>query len=130
MNLSGHQDCMDLNCFLLVYILPNIMNRCSISGNNTEQVLQSQITNLQDNFVVTGTNLGVGTGALNQVTTGTNNVAIGSGAASGQCGLTTGSGNVMLGVNSGLACITSNNNTFLGYNTSMYGASYIVAQLH
>jgi len=105
------------------------MNRCSISGNNTEQVLQYQITNLQDNLVVTGTNLGVGPGALNQITTGTNNIAIGSGAAGGEYGLTTGSGNVMLGVNSGPACITSNNNTFLGYNTSMYGASYIVGSI-
>jgi len=39
-----------------LYILPNIMNRRSIGGNNTEQVLQSQITNLQDNLVVTGSN--------------------------------------------------------------------------
>jgi len=48
------------------------------------------------------------------------------GAASGQYGLTTGNGNVMLGINSGLICVTGNNNTFLGYNTLMYGASYIV----
>jgi len=53
-----------------LYILSNIMNRRSISGNNTEQVLQLQITDLQDNLVVTGTNVGVGPGALNQVTTG------------------------------------------------------------
>jgi len=103
----------------------NIMNRRSISGNNTEQELQSQIADLQDNIVATGTNLGVGPDTLNQLTTGTNNIAIGSGTASGKYGLTTGSGNMMLGVNSGLSCITSNNNTFLGYNTSMYGASYI-----
>jgi hypothetical protein len=49
---------------LYIYYL-NIMNRRSISGNNTEQVLQSQITDLQDNIIVTGTNLGVGTGVLN-----------------------------------------------------------------
>jgi len=30
------------------------MNRHSISGNNTEQVLQSQITDLQSNIVVDG----------------------------------------------------------------------------
>jgi len=35
----------------------------------------------------------------------------------------------MLGVNSGPACITGNNNTFLGHNTSMYGASYIVGSI-
>jgi len=62
---------------------------------------------------------------LIQLTTGTKNIVIGLGAASGKYGLTTGSGNVMLGVNSGLSCITGNNNTFLGYNTSMYAASYI-----
>jgi len=67
---------------------------------------------------------------LNQITTGTDNIAIGSGAAGGEYGLTTGSDNVMLGVNSGPACITGNNNTFLGYNTSMYGASLLLGQLH
>jgi len=39
-----------------VYILTNIMNWRSISGNNTEQVLQSQITNLQRNIIISGTN--------------------------------------------------------------------------
>jgi len=105
------------------------MNRHSISGNNTEQVLQSQITNLQSNIVVTGTNLGVGPGTLEQLTTGTDNIAICLGRASGQYGLTTGSGNVMLGINSGLICVTGSNNTFLGHNTSMYGASYIVGSI-
>jgi len=81
--------------------------------------------NQQFPIPATWTNLGVGPGVLNQLITGKDNIAIGSGAASGQYGLTTGSGNVMLGVNSGLACITGNNNTFLGYNNSMYGASYI-----
>jgi len=105
-----------------VYILTNIMKRHSISGNNTEQVLQSQITDLQSNIVVMGTNLAVGPGALEQLTTGTNNIAIGSGAASGQYGLTTGSGNVMLGINSGLSCVTGSNNIFLGY-------SYIIGSI-
>jgi len=59
-----------------LYILTNIMKRRSISGNNTEQVLQSQITELQDNLMATGTNLGVGPGALNQVTTGTGNTDV------------------------------------------------------
>jgi len=96
------------------------MNKCSISGNNTEQVLQLQITNLQSNIVVMGTNLGLGPNTLTQLTTGTDNIAIGLGAASGQFGVTTGSGNVILGVNSGPSCVTGNNNTFLGYNTLMY----------
>jgi len=59
----------------------------------------------------------------------TNNIAIDLGAASGQYGITTGSVNVMLGVNSGPACVVGNNNTFLGYNTSMYGANYIVGSI-
>jgi len=92
-------------------------------------VLQSQITNLQSNIVVTGTNLGVGLGALEQLTTGTNNIAIGLGAASGQYGLTTSSGNLMIGINSGPSCVTGGNNTFLGYNTLMYGTNYIVGSI-
>jgi len=107
----------------------NIMNRHSISGNNIEQVLQLQITNLQSNIVVMGTNLRVGPGTLEQLTTRTNNIAISLGAASGQYGLTTGSGNVILGINSGASCVTGSNNTSLGYNTSMYGASYIVGSI-
>jgi len=59
-----------------LYILPNKMNRRSISGNNTEQVLQLQITDLQDNLVVTGTNLSVGGDWLAQNTTA-NNTAMG-----------------------------------------------------
>jgi hypothetical protein len=111
-----------------VYILTNIMNRCSISGNNTEQVLQSQIIDLQSNIVVTGTNLGVGSNVLTQLTTGTDNVAIGLGASSGNYSLTTCSGNVMLGANSGGGCVTGSNNTLLGYNTSM-SASYILGSI-
>jgi hypothetical protein len=114
--------------FLLVYILTNIMNRRSISGNNTEQVLQSQITNLQSNIVVSGTNLGVGLDVLTQLTTGTDNVAIGLGASSGNYSLTTGSGNVMLGANSGGDCVTGNNKTLIGYNTSM--TAIYLGQLH
>ena len=97
------------------------MNKRSISGNNTEQVLQSQITDLQDNVVVTGTNFGVGPGTFTMLTTGTNNVAVGNGAAGGIYGIQTGSGNVMLGYNTGAGCQTGSNNTFLGSNTSMYG---------
>jgi len=50
------------------------MNRCSITGNNTEQVLQLQITNLQDKIVITGTNLSVGGNWLAQNTTANNTV--------------------------------------------------------
>jgi len=93
-------------------------------------VLQSQITDLQSNIVVTGTNLALELRALEQLTTGTNNIAIGSGAANGQYGLTTGSGNVMLGINSGQSCVVGSNNTFLGYNTSMYEQIISLSQLH
>jgi len=95
------------------------MNRRSISGNNTEQVLQSQITDLQDNVVVTGTNLGIGPEAMNVLTTGTNNVCIGYEAGGGNYGVQAGGGNVMVGANAGGTCITGSNNTFLGYNTSL-----------
>jgi len=101
-----------------LYILPNIMNRCSISGNNTEQVLQLQITDLQDNLVVTGTNVGVGPGAMNQVTTGTSKTAFGSGSGGALYGVTTGSGNVMVGASVGNSCSGGSNNTFLGSNTA------------
>jgi len=93
------------------------MNRCSISGNNTEQVLQLQITNLQSNIVVTGTNLGVGPSTLTQVTTGTSNTAVSTSASGPPYSITTGSGNVMLGANSGGSCMDGSNKTFLRYNT-------------
>jgi len=93
------------------------MNRRSISGNNTEQVLQSQITNLQSNIVVIGTNLAVGPGALEQLTTGTGNTAIGSDAGGSPYGVTTGGGNVMVGASAGSICSSASKNTFLGSNT-------------
>jgi len=95
-----------------LYILQNIMSRHSISGNNTEQVLQLQITDLQDNFVITGTNVGVGPGTFPVLTTGTNNTAFGSGAGGALYGITTGSGNVMVGASAGYTCSTGSNNTF------------------
>jgi len=101
-----------------VYILKDIMNRCSISGNNTEQVLQSQITNLQSKIVVMGTNVAVGPNALNILTTGTGNTAIGSDAGGVQYGIMTGSSNVMLGVGSGGGCENASNSTFLGNELS------------
>jgi len=93
------------------------MNRRSISGNNTEQVLQSQITNLQSNIVVTGTNVAVGPNALNILTTGMGNTAIGSDAGGSPYGVAEGSGNVMVGANASNICSGGSNNTFLGSNT-------------
>jgi len=100
-----------------VYILTNIINRSSISGNNTEKVLQSQIANLQSNIVVAGTNLGVGPSVLTQVTTETDNTAIGNAASGQPYSITTGSGNVMIGASSGGSCMNGSNNNFLGSNS-------------
>jgi len=72
--------------------------------------------------------LGVRPDVFTQLTTGTDNVAIGSGASSSDYSLTTGSGNVMLGANSGGGGVTESNNTLLGYNTSML-ASYILGSI-
>jgi len=114
--LTNHKNCrkMDFLPFSKGYILMKIMKRCSISGNNTEQVLQLQITNLQSNIVVSGTNLGVGPSALNQITTGAGNTAVGSDAGGAPYGVVIGSGNVMV---AGSICSGRSNNTFLGSNT-------------
>jgi len=93
------------------------MNRRSISGNNTEQELQSQITDLQSNIVVSGTNVAVGPSTLTQVTTRTDNTAVGYATSGPPYSITTGSGNVILGASSGGSCMNGSNNTFLGSNT-------------
>ena len=94
-------------------------------------MLQSQITDLQDNVIVTGTNLGVGPGTFTMLTTGTNNVAVGNGAAGGQYGIQTGSGNVAVGASAGGSCESGSNNTFLGYNTGFKsGVSYYNGSIH
>jgi len=59
------------------------MNQCSISGNNTEQVIQSGITDLQGGLMVTGSKKAVSPWTFTSLSTGTNNVAVGSGAAGG-----------------------------------------------
>jgi len=103
------------------------MNRRSISGNNTEQVLQSQITNLKSNIIISWTNLGVGPSALNQVTTGTGNTAVGSDAGGAPYGIAAGSWNVMVGANAGNICSGGSNNTFLGSNTDFTpGVGYVL----
>jgi len=63
--------------------------------------------------VVMGTKVGVGPGALNQVTTGTSNTAFGSGAGGAPYGITTGSGNVIIGAGAGNSCSNGSNNTFI-----------------
>jgi len=108
---------MYIYIYIYIYILTNIMNRRSISGNNTEQVLQSQITNLQSNIIISGTNLGVGPNALNQVTTRMGNTAVGSDAGGAPYGVAAGSWNVMVGANAGNICSGGSNNTILGSNT-------------
>jgi len=63
-----------------------------------------------------GTNFDVGQDVFQELTSGTQNTAIGNGAGGGTYGLTTGSGNVMVGYNLGGGCETGSNNTFLGSN--------------
>jgi len=67
--------------------------------------------------LVSGTNLAVGPNALNIVTTGTGNTAIGNDSGGSPYGVSTGSGNVMVGANAGDICSGGSNNTFLGSNT-------------
>jgi len=67
-----------------------------------------------------GTNFGIGPDILQDLTTGTQNTALGNGAGMETYGLTTGSGNVMVGYNSGGGCQTGSNNTFLGTNTLFF----------
>jgi len=76
-----------------------------------------------------GTNFGVGPDVLQDLTTGTQNTALGNGASAGTYGLTTGSGNVMVGYNSGGGCQTGPNNTFLGANTQFTGSTYITRSI-
>jgi len=56
--------------------------------------------------------------ALNQVTTGTSNTAFGSGTGGAPYGITTGSGNVMVGASVGYSCSAGSNNTFIGSKTA------------
>jgi hypothetical protein len=83
----------------------------SVNNNTTN------ITTLESYTISNGTNFGVGPGVLDNLTTGTQNTAIGNLAAGGQYKLSTGSGNVMVGYNSGGSCESGSNNTFLGTNT-------------
>jgi len=100
------------------------------SGNNTEQVLQSQITDLQSNIVVSGTNVAVGPNALNIITTGMGNTAIGNDAGGSPYGVLTGNGNVMVGASAGSICSGGSNSTFLGSNTDFTpGVGHTMVQL-
>jgi len=81
-------------------------------NNNTTSILT-----LESYIVLDGTNFGIGPDVLNQLTTGTQNTAVGNLAAGGEYRVSTGSGNVMVGYNSGGSCESGSNNTFLGTNT-------------
>jgi len=87
--------------------------------------MTTNITTLQSYTVSKGTNFGVSPDVLQNLTTGTQNTALGNGASAGMYGLTTGSGNVMVGYNSGGGYQTGSNNNFLGANTQFTGATYI-----
>jgi len=82
-------------------------------------VIENNVSTLQSYTVSIGTNFGVGPGVFQELTTGTQNTTIGNAAAGGPYKLTTGSGNVMVGYNSGGTCENGLNNTFLGTNTKL-----------
>jgi len=83
---------------------------------NKVTVIENNVLTLQSYTVSSGTNCGIGPGVFNDLTTGTQNTAIGNSAAGGPYKLTTGSGNAMVGYNSGGTCEDGSNNTFLGTN--------------
>jgi len=72
--------------------------------------------------VVMGTNIAVGPGTFTILTTGTSNVAVGSGATGGVYSLSTGNRNVMLVANTGGGCEIGSNNT-LGLAPQCMGGS-------
>jgi len=80
--------------------------------------LQTNLEDLESKIVFSGQNTAIGYNVLTQVTTGTDNTAVGYGATTPPYGITTGSYNTMLGTYSGNSCETGSNNTFLGYNTA------------
>jgi len=81
------------------------------------RVIENNVSTLQSYTVSNGTNFGAGPGVFQELTTGTQNTAIGNSAAGGPYKLTTRIGNVMVGYNSGGTCEDGSNNTFLGTNT-------------
>jgi len=97
--------------------------QANVNNNN------ANISTLQSYVVSNGTNFGVGTNVFQDLTTGNQNTAIGDNAGTSSYGLTTGSGNVMVGYNSGGGCVTGSNNTFLGANTQLSGATYDVGSI-
>jgi len=81
----------------------NNVNDLSTAHSDITSLQESVNTNttniptLQSYTVLNGTNFGVGQNVIQDLTTGTQNTAIGNGAGTGPYGLTTGSGNVMVG---------------------------------
>jgi len=90
-------------------------------------VTEKNVSTLQSYTVSNGTNVGIGPGIFQELTTGTQNTAIGNATAGGPYKLTTGSGNVMVGYNSGGICETGLNNTFLGTNTQLQPGKQLIS---
>jgi len=99
----------------------------SETNNSVENIdtsissLQTNLEDLQSKIVFSGQNTAIGYNVLTQVTTGTDNTAVGYGATTPPYGITTGSYNTMLGTYSGNSCEIGSNNTFLGYNSGFKG---------
>jgi len=90
-------------------------------------VIENNVSTLQSYTVSIGTNFGVGPGVFQELTTGTQNTAIGNAATRGPYKLTTGSGNVMVGDNSGATCENGLNDTFLDTNTKLYPGEQLIS---
>jgi len=90
-------------------------------------IIENNVSTLLSYTVSKGTNFGVGPNVFQDLTTGTQNTAIGNGAGGGTYVVTIGSGNVMVGYNSGATCITGSNKTFLGANTALKSGVYYLS---
>jgi len=90
-------------------------------------VIENNILPLQSYTVSKGTNFGLGPSVFNNLTTGTQNTAIGNLAARGEYKLTTRNSNVMVGYNLGATCEDGSNNTFLGCNAQLQPGQSLIS---
>jgi len=84
----------------------------SVGTLNSVSKIDTAVSTLQSYTISDGSNFGVGPGVFNQLTIGVQNVAVGNLTAL-EYTVLNGSGNVMIGYNSGGHCESGNNDTFL-----------------